>query len=383
MRVPPPDLGPLDAAGATGGDALERLADERIVHAALQTLAPGARLRLDRAVQLAMGAIDGEPAPAARRRPRPVDDARPDRHRPFAALLRLAPMLLITAVFLAMAQLLVETPSAEAAAARSLDAVVSATQRLGPRRYLLTIEREGPLQPIVRRGTVDVGPEGRFVVRFGPPNRAPIEAFGYDGEAYWIFGARGPVRRSLDERVLAVRGELGELTSLLVVDRLLRRLRQDYDVVIADDAPARDGTRFVATRRAGARERPWHPGPDRVTFEVAPDDRVVTSLEATWLSAPGSPRHGQGLQRAGLPGAGLPRQGPTDSEGAELAGDRQPALHPKRLRFELLRNEPLSGEPGWFGHQRHHDDRREVVDEEHAPPRLRTPRRLPSPPRVI
>lgn len=339
---------------AADAGALARLADERIVHGVLLTMTPGARRAIEHGITTALNRLErdlerelAEGTPAAprdaRRRTAPTVDAAPPlhrHHRRMIALARLMPITILAVAFLLFAQFVVQNPSAEAAAAASLEGVVRAAERAGPRRYLMTLERDAPPPHATRRGIVDIGPQGRFLVRFGPPQRPPVEAFGFDGEHYWIFSRNGPVRRSADDRLLSMRSDLGEVTSLLIVDRLLHRLRRDYNIVV-EEIGAEGGarvTRFTAVHRIPPGERAARsPGPDEVVFETNGASRLVTRLKANWLPM----------------------------------ADRPLPHRIREMRFELLGDDAPPRARNWFEHRRHLDEPREVIDDPMPPPRRR------------
>ena len=337
-----PDLSALDAAPSGSDDIprqLHRLADERVVHGLLRTLAASSRAALDRNVVHAIERLSSERAERPRGRQSPGRPLRRVHASWLKALARIAPALGLVLITIVLAQLANQTtPAADAA----FQSVVKAATRAGPRRYALQIEHAGEsAAPRMQRAIVDIAPGGRFLVRFGHVGRDPSNAFGFDGTNYWLVGPKGPVRISPTERLLARRGQLGEVTDLLVVDRLLKRLGTGYRITSETVAGDDELTRFTAVRAiepvdagGGASKPPrWRgrgPGPIEVVFEVRGTDRVVTRLDATW--PPPS------AQRAG-------------------------SSHISRMHFALMGDQAPPPERGWFGHRMHHAADREVMEE--------------------
>lgn len=336
-----PDLSALDESASDElaiPPSLHHLADERIVHGLLRTLSTPSRMALDRSVvdAVAMLPADRSARPRGRRAP----DARPMRRTRswLRSLARFAPALGLVLVTIVLAQLANQTtPTADAA----FDRVVKAATKAGPRRYSLRIEHatDGPGAPM-QRGIVDIAPGGRFLVRFGHVGRDPSNAFGFDGTNYWLVGPKGPVRVGRSEKLLARRGQLGEVTDLLVVDRLLKRLGTGYHITseqlhgdaegdevvtrftaVRSAEPARTEADGLADTRRTPRWRGRGPGPTEVVFEVRGTDRVVTRLDATW-----------------------PTQSPQRGAGHRIA----------KLHFNLMGDQVPPPERGWFAHRMHH-----------------------------
>jgi hypothetical protein len=377
-----PDLSLLDApdldARPDAAAVLGRLVDERVVHGLLRALAPSAQPTVDRCVVEAMDRIPQDRPGRARGRSGPArpDDRGPHRHWRLGwmgSVARALPAVALVAVTLALAQIASSTtPSADAAFNR----VVKATTTAGPRRYALTVEHDAdaPGQS-TQRAIVDIAPRGRFLVRFGHVGRDPSNAFGFDGTSFWLVGPKGPVRISSNDRLLARRGQLGEVTDLLVVDRLLNRLGAGYRITsepldgddgmvrftavrIVDETPKRagSGSEGESSRDPGlvvghgvARDpgtagppgrgrghmQGWRgrgPGPQEVVFEARRDDRVVTRLDATWAPPP--------------------------------SGAKPLPMRIARMRFELMSDQVPPPEAAWFGHRMHHAADRDVVDEQ-------------------
>lgn len=323
-----PDLSLLDAEpqhDAPGEErALAALADECVVHGLLRVLAPGEAAAIERRVIEAVNAIPLESASASTRAR--IAPGRSARHR--AWLSRVLPVLALVLISLFLARIATTTTPMAVA---DLPSVLEGMNKAGPRRYSVTIERDGSGPGAVREGTVDLGPGGRFVVRLGLPNRAPAQISGFDGERYWIVPPQGPVWLSRSRELLARRGELRDTTEMLIVSRLLRKLESGYDVSI-DPVRQEDGTlRFTAQRSPKATVRRGEP--TTVQFDAREEDRVVTRLEATWAPPPSD-----GARPPGLPGR-----------------------RPKRLSFELLDVPAPSG--AWFRPETHIDPDREIITE--------------------
>jgi len=343
-----PDFSILDAEpGAADQRALEALADERVVHGLLRVLAPGEAAAIERRVVEAVIAIpiDGSiskprarvaPAQVAPARviPARVIQGRTARHRAWLASMVPALALVVISLFLAR----IATTTTPVAIA-DLPSVLEGMNKAGPRRYSVSIERDGTGPGAMREGTVDIGPGGRFVARLGLPNRAPAQISGFDGERYWIVPPQGPVWISRSRELLARRGELRDSTEMLIVGRLLRKLESGYDVSI-DPVRQEDGTlRFTARRNPEISGRRGEP--TLVVFEARENDRVVMRLEATWTFKAPTPAPALADESPRLPG---------------LAGRR-----PKRLAFTLLESPAPSG--AWFRPETHIDPDRAFVTE--------------------
>ena len=280
-RFPPPEAETIDAPPQA--HLTQDAADERTVHGLLTLLDHGGCSKVDTLITGGLAQVRSR----ARTHAAGERDASPRAVRRRIIRKSIATAVITIGVS-AMALFILLQPTTTPAVA-AIDELVEAIDELPARRYDIQIRRRPSAIGAERetrfrdgdarivRGTLDIGPEGRYLLALQLTRRGDGPRIGFDGTEYWVVPMRGPIHVGPEPFNDPVTREYP--IEAMMVDRVVARLQGNYKLEVGDitDATGEPLIQIKAVKRAQRR-----PGPDRVTLEARRSDRVVTYIQSLW-----------------------------------------------------------------------------------------------------